>query len=167
MDTEKAHKFVFERSSAMILILLSEKDLSFNELKNSIKASPNTVLARLREAMQIGIVEEKLVKTGKRALIKYTLTKEGGDFVKNLKDFKGHFITVNKELDEIKEKEKKKEIEINELLSSLQKSSGINVISNSKLVSKGDMNITSSPISDKQIKTHKNQASKNIYLKKD
>ena len=161
MDTEKARNFIFEKSGAMILILLSDKDLSFNELKAAIKASPNTVLARLREAMRIGIVEEKLVKTGKRALIKYTLTAEGKKLVSDLKDFKGHFITINKELDEIKEKERKKETEINELLSSLQRSSGV-IISGSKLSSKGDMNIKSGLDNDEQIKSYKNAKGKNI-----
>ena len=94
-------------------------------------------------------------------VIKYTLTAEGKKLVSDLKDFKEHFITINKELDEIKEKERKKETEINELLSSLQRSSGV-IISGSKLSSKGDMNIKSGLDNDEQIKSYKNAKGKNI-----
>ena len=137
MDTEKARNFIFEKSGAMVLILLSDKDLSFNELKAAIKASPNTVLARLREAMQIGIAEEKLVRTGRRALIKYTLTREGREFVNNLNDFKKHFTAVNEELNKIKEEEQKKETEIAEILSSMRQSANLVSINGKNTITVG------------------------------
>ena len=160
MDKLASKKWLFERGGALLLIRLSEKDMSFNELKTAMKLSPNTVLSRLREATRIGIVEEKLVKTEKRSLIKYTLTKEGRAFFDDLRDFKKHFIIVNEELDKIKEEEKKKEAQLNEVLSSLQKSSSNINIENSKLAAKGDINVKSEISSGSEIETNKKRKRK-------
>lgn len=160
MDELEAKKLLFERGGALLIIRLSEKDMSFNELKAAMKLSPNTILSRLRESTRIGLAEERLIKTGKRALIRYTLTKEGRTFFSELKDFKKHFIIVSDELDEIKNKEKEKETQMNELLSSLQRSSSSINVSHSKLSAKGDINIKSGTDSNSEIETNKKHKSK-------
>ena len=127
-------EFIAEKGSLDLLFRLSTKEQSFTDLKISIKMSPNTVLARLRDATKLGLVEEKLFKTAGRALIKYILTAEGKKTVTSLGSVKRDYEKLKKELDELKDSEKEKEAKITQLLSSSKATSTKISISGNKII---------------------------------
>jgi DNA-binding HxlR family transcriptional regulator len=127
-------EFIAEKGSLDLLFRLSTKEQSFTDLKISIKMSPNTVLARLRDATKLGLVEEKLFKTAGRALIKYILTAEGRKTVTSLGSVKRDYEKLKKELDELKDSEKEKEAKITQLLSSSKATSTKISISGNKII---------------------------------
>jgi DNA-binding HxlR family transcriptional regulator len=114
--------FLAERGALDVLFRLAERPLGFNELKASIHISPNTLLARIKEATKFGLVEETLVRTEKRSLIKYKLTREGRKTIDGLGNIKKKYLEIKAELDKIKSSENEKEKELEEVLSSKIKS---------------------------------------------
>jgi len=74
--TRRYSSFIGKRGSIEVLLELSKEPRSFNELKK-LRLSPNTVLARLREAQKLGLAEVVPVSSEKRTLVKYDLSKEG------------------------------------------------------------------------------------------
>ena len=110
--------FLAERGALDVLFKLSEKSMGFNELKTSIRVSPNTLLARIKEATKLELIEETLIRTERRSLIKYKLTKEGKKTIDGLGNIKKKYLEIKTELDKIKSSENEKERELKEVLSS-------------------------------------------------
>lgn len=99
-----------------VLIALEESERSFTEMK-SLNLSPNTLLARLREAMAKGLVSQELVPIkGKRPRIKYRLTKEGKDTLKMYASVREKYTELKMELQQLQEEVRKKEKELKYLL---------------------------------------------------
>lgn len=89
---------------------------SFNDLRR-LKLSPNTILARLREAQEQGLVKQKLYPCkGKKAKIKYDLTDEGKLMLTSYESIIDRYIELRKELDELENKLREKEKEMKYLL---------------------------------------------------
>ena len=99
-----------------ILIYLRDEAKSFNDLKK-LNLSPNTILARLREAQEKGLVKQRLCPCkGKKARIKYDLTGEGKLMLKNYESIIDRYLELSKELDELERKLRDKEKEMKYLL---------------------------------------------------
>lgn len=133
----KLSDFLGLKGAFDILFKLSEKEGSFNDLKNMLNLSPNTVLARIRAARDLRLVEEKLFGGNGRSKIKYVLTKKGKDVLEASNSLRGTYLKLRGRIDELEEGRKEKEKEIKKLLSSLQSSQAIIRISGSKVVKKG------------------------------
>lgn len=99
-----------------VLMALEEDEKSFTELK-SLNLSPNTLLARLREAQAKGLVLQELVPVKcKRARIKYKLTEEGKDALKMYASVREKYKELKMELQQLQEEVRKKEKELKYLL---------------------------------------------------
>ena len=129
--------FLGSKGAFDILFELGKKERSFNELEKMLNLSPNTVLARIREAQDLGLVEEKLFGGNGRSKIKYVLTKRGRDVLEAANSFKKDYLRLREKIDELEEERKEKEREIKELLSSLQSSQAVIRISGSTVLKKG------------------------------
>jgi len=102
-----------------VLLALEKGEKSFTELKK-IGLSPNTLLARLREAQEKGLIVQKLVPIkGKRPRIKYELTKEGKETLKMYESVRERYLELKMELQRLQQEVRKKEKEMKYLLSSL------------------------------------------------
>lgn len=135
-------KFLLERGGLDLLFLLSNSPLGFNELKGKIRISPNTLLIRIKNATKLGLVAETLVKTNRRSLIKYTLTKDGQKELNSLKNIKRKYEKLKELLNEQEEKKRDTETEIKELLSSINKTKKPNInISSNKISRSKNVNI--------------------------
>lgn len=133
----KLSDFLGLKGAFDILFKLGEKERSFNELEKILNLSPNTVLARIREARNLGLVEEKLFGGNGRSKIKYVLTKKGKDVLGVSDSLKEDYLALRGKIDKLEEERKEKEMEIKELLSSLQSSQAIIRISGSRVTKKG------------------------------
>lgn len=109
-------EFLKEKGALDLIFQLSKSSLGFNELKKVISGSPNTLLLRLKESARLGLIEETLVKTGKRPLIKYRLTKEGKIVVGELSGIEKKYSEIKKQINEAEETKKKKEKELRQIL---------------------------------------------------
>jgi len=99
-----------------VLMALEENEKSFTELR-SLGLSPNTLLARLREAQAKGLVLQELVPVkGKRPRIKYKLTREGKDTLKMYASVREKYTELKMELQQLQEEVRKKEKELKYLL---------------------------------------------------
>jgi len=116
---EKA--YLQRKGSIDLLFELENMPKSFNELEETLRFSPNTILSRLREAQRLGLIKEELFreKSG-RARIKYKLTDKGKNLLKELKKIKNKYLELVKEISTIEKAKKKKEAELEELISSLK-----------------------------------------------
>ena len=116
---DKDNAFVSQKGAADLLFNLKGSAKTFNELVKIMKLGPNTVLARLREAQKLGLVEEALIrKESGRPNIKYTLTAEGKRTAASFGSVQKDYEKLKKELEEIKKSEREKEARITQLLSS-------------------------------------------------
>ena len=111
-------KFLKERGALDLLFQLSKNPKGFNELKTGINISPNTLLARIKDATSLGLIEEALVRTNKRSLIKYKLTEKGKKTINELDNIKKKYTEIKNELDNIKKLKDEKEKELGDILSS-------------------------------------------------
>lgn len=134
-------KILAEKGILDILFKLSDKPLGFNELKVSINISPNTLLVRIKELTKAGLVEEMLIRTERRSLIKYALTKEGKKTIEGLGNVKDKYLGIKAQLDKLKEEKSRKEKEINELMSSSQ-GTNVSTANYSAIVTHGNVNIS-------------------------
>ncbi len=140
---DNAKNFLSERGALDLLFSLSNDPLGFNELKERINISPNTLLTRIKEAAKLGLVEETLVRTERRSLIKYTITKDGKKELESLKSIKDRYEKLNKLLKEQDEKKNNIQKEITELLSSINKTNRTDItISGNKITKSKNVNIT-------------------------
>jgi len=113
--------YIQRKGSIDLLFELENMPKSFNELEETLRFSPNTILSRLREAQRLGLIKEELFreKSG-RARIKYKLTDKGKNLLKELKKIKNKYLELVKEISTIEKAKKKKEAELEELISSLK-----------------------------------------------
>jgi DNA-binding HxlR family transcriptional regulator len=99
-----------------VLMALEKNEKSFTELK-SLDLSPNTLLARLREAQEKGLIVQELAPVkGKRPRIKYKLTKEGRDTLQKYASVREKYTELKMELQQLQEEVRKKEKELKYLL---------------------------------------------------
>jgi DNA-binding HxlR family transcriptional regulator len=113
------NEFLKMKGAVDLLFELNGGSKTFNELVDSIKLGPNTVLSRLRAAQRLGLAEEKLArKESGRPSITYTITAEGKKSISNLQSIQKEYKRLKEELGKIKESEKEKEARITQLLSS-------------------------------------------------
>jgi len=99
-----------------VLMALEKNEKSFTELK-PLGLSPNTLLARLREAQEKGLIIQELVPVkGKRPRIKYKLTREGEDTLKMYASVREKYTELKMELQQLQEEVRKKEKELKYLL---------------------------------------------------
>lgn len=138
---ETLAKFLTQKGALDLLFQLEAKPKGFNELKLDMHGSPNTLLARIKEATKLGLIEESLVRTNHRSLIKYTLTKEGRKELNSFGPIKGRYEKLKELLKEQENKKSNTEREINELLSSITKTRVNTSISNNKISKSKNVNI--------------------------
>lgn len=139
--------FLEAKGSLDILFKLAEKEKSFNELEEALGLSPNTVLLRLREAQSLELIKEELFKDSGRSKIKYTLTDTGKELLNSLKTVKEDYLNLRKDVGKLEEEKRQKETEIRELLSSVQGSTAIVSIKDSKIKNTGNLTIMASSTS--------------------
>ncbi|WXG43073.1 MAG: winged helix-turn-helix transcriptional regulator [Promethearchaeati archaeon SRVP18_Atabeyarchaeia-1] len=99
-----------------LLAMLGDGAKSFSELKK-LNLSPSTLLKRIREAQQRGMVKEKLDPRGrKKPTIKYELTDQGKKTLKQFESIIDRYQELKLELDDLVRKQREKEKEIEYLL---------------------------------------------------
>lgn len=100
-----------------LLMTLKGGEMSFIELK-TLKMSPNTILARLREAQRLNAVRGVLIERGnKKSLLKYSLTKKGRELLAAHDPIKADYLRLGKEIDKLEKDAEKKKQKIKLLLS--------------------------------------------------
>lgn len=105
-----------------VLMMLETGEKSFTELK-ALDLSPNTVLSRLREVQEKGLVDQKLFpRKGRKSRIKYVLTKDGEEVLKTYASIREKYTELRVELQNLQEEVRKKEKEMKYLLSSAKES---------------------------------------------
>ena len=135
-------QFLEKKGSLDILYKLKESPKSFNELEESIGMSPNTILARLREAQKFGMVEEKLIREKEgRSKIKYALTKKGYDVSDNFRNIANKYMHLREEIQELEGEKRSKEKEMKEILSSFQGSKAIVNMTGVKIKTRGNVTL--------------------------
>lgn len=103
-----------------ILLLMDEKERSFVELRR-LDLSPNTVLKRLRQAQDQGLVSSHIsTNTGKRPRIRYGLTKMGGRVTALCKSHRTKYLHLRSEIEKTKKQLRRQEKEMQSLVSSLE-----------------------------------------------
>lgn len=113
----KQHLVTNPKGLLDVLMALEGSEKSFTELKN-LGLSPNTLLARVREAEAKDLITQELVPVeGKRAKIKYKLTKEGKDTLQMYASVREKYTELKMELQRLQEEARKKEKELKYLLS--------------------------------------------------
>ena len=68
-----------------MLIILGEKDHSFNELQRDLSMSPSTLSRRLKDLRKRGVLESVIVDEG-RISSKYKLTEKGKQVLEKAKE---------------------------------------------------------------------------------
>mgnify|MGYP001083721838 CR=1 FL=1 len=117
---DSVEKKVEEKGFFDILLMLDEGAKTFIELK-SLGLSPNTILHRLREAQEMGLVQEQLVpQKGKRSQIAYILTAQGKDLVMKYLPVKTKYLSLKEELDNLTKQGEKIEHNMRFLLASVR-----------------------------------------------
>jgi len=103
-----------------ILLTLREGKKSFNDLKNILDMSPNTILMRIREAQTEGLVEDGLVRRkGKKPKISYYLTEEGEKVLETYNAILPRYNSLRKELEKLQKEVREKEKKVRYLLASI------------------------------------------------
>ena len=101
-----------------VLMMLEAGEKSFSDLK-ALGLSPNTVLLRIREAQERGLVDQRLFpRKGRKPRIKYVLTKEGEEVLKMYESIRERYTELRTELQSLQEEARKKQKEMRYLLSS-------------------------------------------------
>ena len=145
----KISAFLDAKGSLDVLLLLAGGEKSFNDLKKSLGLSPNTVLDRLREAQRLDLAREELFRDpGGRSRIKYTLTDKGGKIIGASKHIMDSYMKLRRQAERFENQKREKEMEMKELLSSLQKSSAVISISGSTIKAEGDVMINAETVSE-------------------
>ena len=62
--------------------MLMKNQMSYNDIKSRVKASPNTIVSRLREFEKLGIIRSSIRTVGNRKRIEYKLTLKGKEIAK-------------------------------------------------------------------------------------
>lgn len=117
MDEDKRKRLPHLKGFLEILLLLKEDKRTFTELKKAANVSPSTVLKRLRESQEKGLIKQDLSsRGGRRAQIKYHLTKEGESLLTEYESIIDRYIELNTELDKLEKAVRDTEKEIKYLL---------------------------------------------------
>ena len=128
-------EFLKKKGAADLMFEISEGPKTFNELVDLIRLGPNTVLSRLREAQNLNLVEEKLVrKENGRPSISYVITSNGKKAIQPLDSIRVNYIKLKKELNELKKQEREKEDKITQLLSKNSSAESRTSISGNKII---------------------------------
>jgi len=98
--------FVAKRGSVEVLLELDEGTRSFNQLKR-LNLSPNTVLNRLREAQELGLVKPLLLSSEKRIRIRYGLSEDGKTLVSKFHVAASRYLRLQKRISELSEEKKR------------------------------------------------------------
>ena len=99
-----------------VLMALKDEAKSFNDLR-TLRLSPNTILARIREAQEQGLVHQKLhPRTGRKPRIRYELTKQGRDMLKQYSLIIDDYVKLKQEFDELEKRAQEKEKDMRYLL---------------------------------------------------
>ena len=99
------YSFIEKRGSVEVLAALRKGAKSFSELKN-LNMSPNTVLARLREAQNLGLTKVVPVSSDRRTRIKYGLSEEGKALVLKFDSAVTEYIKLQEQLKELSQKKR-------------------------------------------------------------
>ena len=110
--------FLRRKGSIEILCELEKNGKSFNEFNLDI--SPNTLSSRLKEALELGLVEQRVCRE-ERSKIKYYLTDKGKELLKTIKSIKDDYFRLKNDVKKLEEELKRKKKELEELVSSLRK----------------------------------------------
>jgi len=121
----KEGEFMRKKGSIEILCELEDGGKSFNEFKLDI--SPNTLSSRLKEALDLGLIEQRICREG-RTKVKYYLTDRGKELLKAIKSIKDNYFRLKEdvkrleeEINKKKEEIKRKKEELEKLVSSLKR----------------------------------------------
>jgi len=109
MKKHRQPKPLISRKGAIdILIELKDGHKTFTNLKE-LRLSPNTIVRRLREMQEAGLVEPILTSSGKarRMRIEYRLTKEGEQAIKNMEKVLMEYKKLKKRLDQVSREQEK------------------------------------------------------------
>ncbi len=135
-------EFLKKKGAADLMFEISEGPKTFNELVDLIRLGPNTVLSRLREAQNLNLVEEKLVrKENGRPSISYVITSNGKKAIQPLDSIRVNYIKLKKELNELKKQEREKEDKITQLLSKNSSAESRTSISRNNIYKSKNVNI--------------------------
>jgi len=96
-----------------LLAELSEGIKSFNDLEDALPLSPNTVLSRLREAQDLGLVGARAEGGRGKPRILYELTKTGEEALEPFQPILETYLERREELEQLEERAKEKTEEIN------------------------------------------------------
>jgi len=108
-------EFLKRKGSIEILCELENGERGFNELKN-LDISPSTLSSRLKEAMNLGLVDQKLCRE-ERAKIKYYLTEKGREIIESVGSIKKDYFKLKEEVRKLEEELRKKKEKMKKLLS--------------------------------------------------
>jgi len=111
-------EFLKRKGSIEVLCELEENGKSFNELRD-LGISPNTLSSRLKEALDLELIEQRVCREGERSKIKYHLTEKGKEVVKTIESIKEDYFRLKEEVKRLEEEAKKKRQEIREILENL------------------------------------------------
>ncbi len=114
----KEEEFLRRKGSIEILCELEEGGKSFNEFELDI--SPNTLSSRLKEALDLGLIEQRICRED-RTRVKYYLTDMGKELLKAIKSIKDNYFKLKEDIKRLEEEIRRKKKELRELISSIYK----------------------------------------------
>ncbi len=114
----KEEEFLRRKGSIEILCELEEGGKSFNEFELDI--SPNTLSSRLKEALDLGLIEQRICRED-RTRVKYYLTDIGKELLKAIKPIKDNYFKLKEDIKRLEEEIRGKKKELEELISSIYK----------------------------------------------
>ncbi len=112
-------EFLKRKGSIEILCELESGEKGFNELRK-LDISPSTLSSRLKEALDLGLVDQKLCRE-ERAKIKYYLTEKGKKVMRMVESIKKDYFRLKEEARRLEEEARRKREEIEKLLSFLKR----------------------------------------------
>ena len=83
-------KLLYKKYFCDILVLIEIAPMSFNELKKTLGAYPDTLNKRLKEMLEYGLIEPSVDVVDGKNRIKHKLTKKGQKLMPYVKDFIKH-----------------------------------------------------------------------------
>ena len=118
----KEDEFLRRKGSIEVLCELEEGGKSFNEFRLDI--SPNTLSSRLKEALDLGLIEQRICRE-ERTKVKYYLTDKGKELLKAIKSIKDNYFRLKEDVKRLEEEIKRKKKELEKLVSSLCEQRGV------------------------------------------
>ncbi|KXA90499.1 hypothetical protein AKJ57_04090 [candidate division MSBL1 archaeon SCGC-AAA259A05] len=150
VKSEDISEYLRKKGSLKILMELSQEPKSFKHLQDTLSHSPNTILERLREAQDLGLVEETVEGRGRERRIKYICTNTGLG-VLNQSTSLQKYKDLEEEVRKLKEKMKEKEKQMEDIrLETGQKIKEVKI---------GEIEISQGPGSKAEVMTQKKNSS--------